>query len=160
MQTFAAEEDSIFQESWEIWLHRWLKRQPASFTHQKQQGQREGGNQTVERTLTHSSLPCHPACPRLRWAQTSAYPRPKNVQQRSPPSAQMENHCGGVGRTGAAWVGRGDGRKGRKDEDGLGSELAVFHRSVSDEIRGTEKRRSPQEAQSSQASLLGARLGI
>lgn len=40
-------------------------------------------------------------------------------------------------------AGRGDGRKGRKD-DGLRSELAVFPCLVSVEMRGTEKLRSPQ----------------
>ena len=56
-------------------------------------------------------------------------------------------------------AGRDDGRKGRRDE-GLGSELAVFPCLVSVEMRGTEKLRSPQEAQSSQAGLLGVCLGI
>lgn len=56
-------------------------------------------------------------------------------------------------------AGRDDGRKGWKAEDGLGSQLAVFHCLVNVEIRGTEKPRSPQEAQSSQASLLGVCMG-
>lgn len=54
---------------------------------------------------------------------------------------QTEKHCGGVGRSGAVGVGRDDGRKGRKDEDGLGSELAVFHCLVSGE---KEAQRNPE----------------
>lgn len=56
-------------------------------------------------------------------------------------------------------AGRDDGGKGWKDGDRLGSQLAVFHCPVSAKIRGRKKPRSSQEAQSSQAGLLGVCMG-
>lgn len=101
--------------------------------------------------------PSHPACSHLHCAQ-QVHPRSKNVQ----PPFPINTDCRPPWGHWKDWdvgAGRDDGRSRRKD-DGLRSELAVFPCPASVEIRGTEKPRSPQEAQSSQAGLLGVCLGI
>ena len=67
--------------------------------------------------------------------------------------------CGGARNIGVVGAGRDDGRKGRKDEDGLGRQLAEFHCPLSAETRGTEKLRSPQEAPGRQPGFPGVCMG-